>query len=305
MKNKRLISENDIRRIIREAVIKEVTNFGRARFRGVEFEPCDIEIPPELKSIFEYATAGGKSGRGIDALPAFQKMFPGVSGITDGVVNSLDTIMGYLNTGLNMAGMTNLSCTMINIAMEMFGSLLMSLGLIEAGQKYGKYAAEGNEQTRSLSVSFDQEIREYAQSNASGNLREYSSLYPFYVLPASAKSSSTSLNAKDLTEDTGNYIQMMNSVRSASESSAAVTLESVSSAMKVKLDNDQYSALKSIPPNTKGLKAQSYAIKAQAIKDMQYAAGKAVQHYRGTSAQNSIESSLLESFLTDVIKFSV
>lgn len=299
MKNKNLISEKELRAIIKDTLVLEVTSFGSGMyFRELTFGECDIKIPPELKQIFNFAKSGGQTGKGIDALPEFKKYFPFVSDINDAVIDELDVIMEYLNIGANIAGVGTLYCTMISIALETFGSLVGALGFADQAKKYKNEAGKANK----LSITFDKEIRTKAKSNAT-NLEAFSSVYPFYVLPLSAKNNEATLDEKILSKDTKEYLSMMNNVRNISDKTISATLASVSDAMKITLDSEEYKRLKAA--KLKSHEAESFAIKAQAIKDMKFAAGKAVLHYNGKISPGTIEYSLLKTFMNDVTTFSV
>jgi hypothetical protein len=300
MAEKKVISEDELRFIVKNSLLSEITSFGSGLyFKPVTFGKCEIVIPRELRQITAYAMAGGKEGRGIDALPEFKRIFPFVSDINDAVVKELDTILLYVTTAANIAGIGTLQCTLLSIALRNFANLLSALGFIGPATSARNQSMKAD----SVSISFDNEIREKATRNAGGQLDGFSSAYPFYVFPKSAQDSASQLDQKTLSRDIQNYKSMMEDVRSVKQTRISDTITAVTNAMGVKLNSKEWEALKSAKLDSH--ESESLAIKAQAIKDMKFAAAKAVEHYENGVTPGSPLDATLKQFLSDVYRFSV
>ena len=292
-----LVSDDDLRNIIRKRLVNEITDFGTSlHFKPLQYGTCEIKIPPGLRKIFAYAMSGGRNGKGIDALPAFKKMFPFVIDVQDAVITELDTIMDYLNAAANMAGVGTLQCTLLSIGLEAMAVLLIALGFIEEAKEY----KEESKKAGSLSISFDKEIREKGMKVSGGELDGFKSVYPFYVLPRTAKQGPSSVDADLLNKDIDDYESMLTSVKTLEEQDVGKMLFKLSDSMNIELDNKEWGKIKSADLSDRS--SDAFAVKAQAIKDLKYAAGRAVQQYQGVVSSGTPESLLLENFLANVVQ---
>ena len=187
------ISEKKLKKIIREALLTELEDFGvGSRMRKATYGKCDIVIPDSLKAIL----LPGQS------VAQFKQKYPYDDASFSKTVHAqLPIIIKYGNVGLNLLGFGTLQCTLLGTALELFGNLLTKLGYTEEGE------AARKEGTRSgnLSLSFDSEIKLAAEQNISGNQDIFYSVYPFYVFPTLANKGKNSRDMQALNDDIAVY----------------------------------------------------------------------------------------------------
>jgi len=303
------IKESDIRRMVRNAILSEVTKSRMGNLRTMKEEDCPYyrEIPAKFAELFNSSTAQ-------EFQSALTKKFPSISadlGIVGfsknglGIKRSLDPknigaissssnpaqiLFGYFNSYLYATGFGCLQYYYLSLALDFLGTLL---GVGDSPDRQQNLSDSKN----NIGIKYLKGIEEKAlelSKNSTGFINNFS----FYVFPELSKKGanySESDNIDLLELDIKNYQQKINEIRRIRAASIDDAYQEISKIMKI--ENTKYIRsidLSSIDVDDIQLVEK---FKKNAIADLIISFDKARLNYNDVYGSNLEFKKVLERFL--------